>query len=241
MVNFKISKSAKVDDITDMEEAEKYLTLTVSKSDFLKMEVIGQFNLGFIIVSKKGDDGKISLFIVDQHASDEKFNFERYQRETVFENQPLVQISPLQLSVIDELTVMSNLDVFKKNGFKMKIDEDAEPGARVRLMSLPYSRNTVFDIGDFNELIHLIKENDGEGNTTTSTRVLRPKKVRAMFAMRACRSSIMIGRTLTYKTMTRVVRNLSTLDKPWNCPHGRPTMRHLTDMNDWEPFMDDYS
>ena len=54
-----------------------------------------------------------------------------------------------------------------------------------------------------------------------------------MFAMRACRSSIMVGKTLTMKQMERVVRHMGELDKPWNCPHGRPTMRHLFSMSGW--------
>jgi len=51
-----------------------------------------------------------------------------------------------------------------------------------------------------------------------------------MLAMRACRSSIMIGKALDAKTMRRVLDNLSELQAPWNCPHGRPTMRHLADL-----------
>ena len=43
------------------------------KEDFKNLEVLGQFNKGFILaVHRKKQD----LFIVDQHASDEKFNFE---------------------------------------------------------------------------------------------------------------------------------------------------------------------
>ena len=38
------------------------------------MTILGQFNLGFI-VTKLGDD----LFIIDQHATDEKYNFETLQ------------------------------------------------------------------------------------------------------------------------------------------------------------------
>lgn len=49
-----------------------------------------------------------------------------------------------------------------------------------------------------------------------------------MLAMRACRSSIMIGKTLDRKTMYNVLHHLEGLQSPWNCPHGRPTMRHLT-------------
>ena len=49
------------------------------------MEIIGQFNLGFIIV-KYGPD----LFIVDQHASDEKYNFEDLEKNTVLQSQRLI-------------------------------------------------------------------------------------------------------------------------------------------------------
>ena len=60
-----------------------------------------------------------------------------------------------------------------------------------------------------------------------SIKNIRPTKVRAMFASRACRSSIMIGQTLDQRTMYNILDNLATLEAPWNCPHGRPTMRHL--------------
>jgi len=62
----------------------------------------------------------------------------------------------------------------------------------------------------------------------------RPSKVRKMFAMRACRSSVMIGKTLTGRQMGTLVRHLGELDKPWNCPHGRPTMRHLCNFGTWD-------
>lgn len=50
------------------------------------MEIIGQFNLGFILV-RLGSD----LFIIDQHASDEKYNFETLQRSTSLQSQRLIQ------------------------------------------------------------------------------------------------------------------------------------------------------
>ena len=49
------------------------------------MEVVGQFNLGFIIARLSQD-----LFIVDQHAADEKYNFETLQRTTRLKPQKLV-------------------------------------------------------------------------------------------------------------------------------------------------------
>lgn len=65
--------------------AENELKTEISKSDFVRMEIIGQFNLGFIIVKLDED-----LFIVDQHATDEKYNFETLQKTTVLQHQPLV-------------------------------------------------------------------------------------------------------------------------------------------------------
>jgi DNA mismatch repair protein PMS2 len=58
--------------------ATSELERVFKKSDFLVMQVHGQFNLGFIIASVGRD-----VFIVDQHAADEKFNFERLRDSTV--------------------------------------------------------------------------------------------------------------------------------------------------------------
>lgn len=93
--NSKESKSLSditVSDIAGTEElVEGMLNLTIHKEDFLKMELVGQFNLGFILVTKvNGRTGHKDLFIVDQHASDEIYNFERLQSETVIQKQPLV-------------------------------------------------------------------------------------------------------------------------------------------------------
>jgi DNA mismatch repair protein PMS2 len=37
----------------------------------------------------------------------------------------------------------------------------------------------------------------------------------------------MIGTALDAGQMQRILARLATLQAPWNCPHGRPTMRHL--------------
>ena len=74
------------------EKAEERLSLTVAKEDFARMRIVGQFNLGFIIAvrEKEGEEGE-DVFIIDQHASDEKFNFERLQAETVMQVQALAK------------------------------------------------------------------------------------------------------------------------------------------------------
>ena len=221
-------------------DEELRLSLTVSKADFARMRIVGQFNLGFILAVRPavlGTDGhnKDELFIIDQHASDEKFNFERLQAETTVGNQRMVRPVTLDLTAVEEEVVLENPGALEKNGFLIEVDTsgDQQIGRRCTLHTLPLSKEVVFDTRDLDELIHILSESPMLG---VDSAVPRPSRVRKMFAMRACRSSIMIGKTLNPKQMKNVVTNMGTIDKPWNCPHGRPTMRHLTSLDAFETW-----
>ncbi|CAE6429001.1 unnamed protein product [Rhizoctonia solani] len=229
----------------DSAQAEQQLSRVIEKQDFLSMDILGQFNLGFIIVRLRKmapDGGSLDdLFIIDQHAADEKFNFERLQRTTKIQSQRLIKPKVLELSIVDELTAIDNMDILSKNGFVIQVDKEAAEDERpkVRLVAQPMSKDTMFDMKDLEEILHQMKE----GNPSET---IRCSKARAMFAMRACRSSIMIGTALKHRHMTNMVRNLAGMDQPWNCPHGRPTMRHLCNLrtyqtgpkleSDWKAF-----
>ena len=223
----------------DSDTAEERLSLTVSKPDFRRMRIIGQFNLGFIIAIRPGSAPSNpsladELFIIDQHASDEKFNFERLQATTTVQNQRLVQPQALDLTAIEEEIIADNEAALLQNGFVISMDNegDVPVGKRCTLLSLPTSREVTFDTQDLEELFALLSDSPSM-NTTNARSIPRPSKVRRLFAMRACRSSVMIGKTLTSKHMEKLVRNMGEIDKPWNCPHGRPTMRHLLGLSKW--------
>ncbi|CAD7954436.1 unnamed protein product [Amoebophrya sp. A120] len=66
----------------------------------------------------------------------------------------------------------------------------------------------------------------------TTAEVPRPKKVWTIMASKACRSAIMIGKKLSNREMEQIVGNLAILEQPWNCPHGRPTLRHLVNVEE---------
>lgn len=204
---------------------EDRLTLTISKDDFSRMHIVGQFNLGFILTSRNNTD----LFIIDQHASDEKYNFERLQCTTIVQNQRLVHPHRLELTAVDEEIMLGNHDTLLANGFLVEIDTsgDVPVGQRCKIVSLPMSKEVTFDNSDLEELIALLAESPPSNTTASSSHIARPSKVRRMFAMRACRSSVMVGKTLTMRQMGGLVKRMGEIDKPWNCPHGRPTMRHI--------------
>lgn len=235
--------------------------VSLSKEDFLEMTVIGQFNLGFILARSKSND----LWILDQHACDEKFNFEKLCSETIIHEQPLISPMPLELSPAEETCVMDNMEIFEKNGFRFVFDETKPPRTRLSLTALPHSgardgRKAVqFGKEDVSALCAILGCDDPSGFSedtfaggtgtdgsgvygnnavrryanssgvcdATDKIIARLPKAIAMFASRACRGSIMIGTALSQREMEKIVKRLADVEHPWNCPHGRPTMRHV--------------
>lgn len=185
--------------------AEQELSTEISKEDFARMEIIGQFNLGFIIVCLDND-----LFIIDQHATDEKYNFETLQKITCIQHQNLVVPQPLQLTAVNEMILIDNLAVFEMNGFRFDIDMERPVTKRIKLVAKPFSKNWEFGKEDIDELIFMLQEGCGD---TAST--LRPSRVQKMFASRACRSSVMIGTPLQKSDMRRLVDQMGTIEQPW--------------------------
>ncbi|KAL6217237.1 hypothetical protein ACLB2K_010454 [Fragaria x ananassa] len=210
--------------------ATKELERLFRKEDFGKMKVIGQFNLGFIIGKLDQD-----LFIVDQHAADEKYNFERLSQSTILNQQPLLRPLRLELSPEEEVVASMHIDIIRKNGFSLEEDPHAPPGHHFKLKAIPFSKNITFGVEDVKDLISTLADSHGECSIIGSYKMdtvdsVCPSRVRAMLASRACRSSVMIGDALGRIEMRKILEHLAGLKSPWNCPHGRPTMRHLIDL-----------
>ncbi|KRY08205.1 FH1/FH2 domain-containing protein 3 [Trichinella patagoniensis] len=197
------------------EEVKRFLT----RDMFAEMHVIGQFNCGFIL-TRLDDD----LFILDQHASDEKRTFETMRRSTVVQSQLLVQYDhPIcsNLTPFDRHVILENLETFKNLGYTFQFPPEGsdEP---VKIVSLPVCHGQIFDQRDFDEMISKLSQFPGN--------LCMPTKIRSILASRACRKSVMIGTALSMEEMQQIVERLSSIEHPWNCPHGRPTVRHLINL-----------
>jgi len=205
--------------VKDIEKKEKQAEVRkkLYKDDFNKMRILGQFNLGFIVCQHNDD-----LYIVDQHASNEKFRFENLQSSTKLQSQKLLIPKRLEMTRQLELTIIENMKIFDDFGFKIDVDQNAPPTKMLRLVMIPYTAKATFGSDDVTELA--VKLSEGE----TSPRL---SKLQQVLAMRACRSAIKIGTPLAFRKMETVVKSLATLKQPWNCPHGRPTMQHLVDLS----------
>lgn len=224
------------------EDPEERLSLTVTKSDFSDMRIIGQFNLGFILAVRPPTARSPSsdLFIIDQHASDEKYNFERLSASTILVSQRLVHPHPLELTAVEEEIILANNPSLTANGFTVDLDTSGatQTGHRARLTSLPMSKEVTFTPTDLEELLALIMDSPPSSSLSTSPHIPRPSKIRKLLASRACRGSVMIGKTLKQGKMEEIVRHMGSMDKPWSCPHGRPTMRHLFGLEKWDGWVE---
>uniref|UniRef100_F6XQD4 Mismatch repair endonuclease PMS2-like n=1 Tax=Ciona intestinalis TaxID=7719 RepID=F6XQD4_CIOIN len=206
--------------LADTTTAEAELTKNLDKSSFQQMAPVGQFNLGFVI-GRHGND----LFIIDQHASDEIYNYETLQATQTLQTQNLVVPLKLQLTPAGKIVLIENLEIFRKNGFGFKISSDEvtpTPTATIHLTTIPTHNPHPLGPPDIDEMIFMLSDAPGV--------MCRPTRVRRIFATRACRMSTMIGTSLTKRQMLRLIRHMSEIVHPWNCPHGRPTMRHLIDI-----------
>lgn len=205
--------------------AEDELKLNLNKSSFENMEILGQFNKGFIITRLEKH-----IFIIDQHATDERANYEDQLNKNPLIRQDMVCPKPLYLNLIQENAIINHLDAFRERGFDFIIDKTKMAGFRVLLSSTSICKGHGMDEHltkeDIEELIEVIL--DSPNNLSSYTL----KKVRNLAASRACRMSVMIGDKLNWSQMEDIVARMTHLQNPWCCAHNRPTIRHLMDV-DW--------
>jgi DNA mismatch repair protein PMS2 len=64
------------------------------------------------------------------------------------------------------MVVQENMSVFEANGFKLSVHQDAPPGQRVKLLSVPFSKSVQFGPSDVRELACMIADGSGGGDVT---------------------------------------------------------------------------
>ncbi|EME30383.1 DNA mismatch repair protein PMS2 [Galdieria sulphuraria] len=137
-------------------DAEMELRQVLHKDDFLSMQIIGQFNQGFIIAKWCGH-----LFIVDQHAADERYNFEYLHKDQgELPCQPLIQPLTMHLSAEEEWLLINHLDWIEPWGFRFSVDMDKMPGNRISLLQVPFHEKTTFGTDDVLEMIHQLRNRE---------------------------------------------------------------------------------
>ncbi|MBQ6509076.1 MAG: DNA mismatch repair endonuclease MutL [Flexilinea sp.] len=174
---------------------------------------IGQVGSTYIIA--EGPDG---LYLIDQHAAHERILYEKMLdaaangtvvSQTLLEP-AVVQLPPWQASRLEE-----NMDVLTRLGFQI---EEFGPSA-FRVTEMP----TIFEKGSPAAAIAAVVE-DIE-NDEVPMAGLTSERVASYVCKRM---AVKGGQTLTTEEQRALLRDLEQCRSPRTCPHGRPTMIHLS-------------
>jgi DNA mismatch repair protein MutL len=174
------------------------------------MTVKGQIHKTFILAETKS-----GLLILDQHAVEERVNYELFMKQTKKEkSQPLLSPDLLELNAKEYLLVQDNIYVFEEIGFKL--EEFGGSSFRVReipvILGKVYSKEFLMDI-----------LNDASKAGKVTQQLIENK-----IATKSCRASIKAGDELTMPQMNDLLKKLAVCNNPFNCPHGRPTIINMT-------------
>lgn len=183
-----------------------------NKREFPLIEPIGQV-LGVYIVchSEKG------MYLMDQHAADERINYEKYKKAMKNPKQDTISmLFPINLEYPKEefLIIKEHLDFIKSLG--IDIDEFGINSFIIK------SHPTWFKEGLEEEFIRNVLEKI----ITMNKNFDLERFTDSISAMMACKASIKAGDTISIEEMEKLIEKLSKCENPFNCAHGRPTIIH---------------
>ena len=191
---------------------QQLLNSDISTS-FPNLQLIGQMHGKYIICNS--DEG---LYIIDQHAAQERYNYERIQK--------LLNTKSIKTDLLIPLTFNASSmcinQLVELNEYCKAIDIEFEQFSNTTIIvrSVPIWMNDLDETIFLQDVLDMFKDvND------ISKIQLNKDKIATM----ACHSSIRFNRFLTHIEMQKVIDDLKSCTQPFNCPHGRPTFIHISE------------
>lgn len=189
----------------------------IRQEEFEKMRspllrLVGQIASTYIVA--EGPDG---LYLIDQHAAHERILFEKFieQKNGIIPSQRLLQPVTIQLTAPEAAEIQEKLSIINKLGFDIE----------------PFGHNTY--------VIRAIPSLLFGMQPETAVRVLvedfeedeipLQNEIEAKIIARICKSvAVKGGQTLSTAEQQQLLLDLEKCESPRTCPHGRPTMIHLS-------------
>jgi DNA mismatch repair protein MutL len=175
------------------------------------LRVVGQLSSNYIMA-----EGPEGLYLIDQHAAHERVLFEKIlalRSQQKIEIQGLLEPVTVELSPRQEEALKMKRELLSEFGFNL------EPfGAR-------------------SYLLRAVPAMMKEGNLAEAVRTLldslaaeeeQSKREENIAQSIACHSAVKAGQSLTAEEMRELIKQLEQTNQPRTCPHGRPTMIHLS-------------
>lgn len=186
----------------------------VEQQRFPELQYIGQVH-GTFLLAQAGD----GLYIVDQHAAQERINFEKYRQEigqVSADQQTFLVPLVLNYSTVDAIKINQHQDVLQSVG--LHLEPFGQNSFIVR------SHPTWFKEGQEEDTVkEMVEWVLTEGHVTVQA--FRMKTA----IMMSCKRAIKANHHLDEREAKALLRRLPQCENPFNCPHGRPVTVHFND------------
>ncbi|HZW03558.1 MAG TPA: DNA mismatch repair endonuclease MutL [Anaerolineaceae bacterium] len=176
------------------------------------LRLVGQVGAKFLVA--EGPDG---LYLIDQHAAHERVLFEWWmrQRSNSIPAQRLLEPVTVQLSAQAAALLEPKIPVL--NGLGFEVEGFGPNTYRVRAVPVILTKT------DPAAALRVVVEDFEEDETPLQA------QVEAQIAARVCkRAAVKAGQAMSDEEQRTLLRDLESCQSPRTCPHGRPTMIHLS-------------
>lgn len=179
-----------------------------------KFRIIGQVFRTYWLIEY--DD---TLMLMDQHAAHEKVNFERFMARMADKKEiPSQMIAPPVILTLNnaEMSILNdNIVHINEMGFAIDVFGDHEIAIRAVPMDLYDNQPAELVSEVISDLMEMKKS-------------ATPDSVRTRIATMACKASVKGNNAMSTQEVEALLDEVLTLDNPYNCPHGRPTLITMT-------------
>ena len=214
-----INREEKADSTAEV-PPQKPQQLDLFEENFLKRDVRAEYRLiGQVFDTYWLVQFQDSLYIIDQHAAHERVLYERTlkgMRTRAFTAQYLSPPIILTLSMQEARLLEEHMDRFTRIGFEIEPFGPEEYAVR----AVP---DNLFSIAKKELLMEMI-DDLSDGLNTSMTPDLIDEKVASM----SCKAAVKGNNRLSAQEVDALIGELLTLDNPYHCPHGRPTIIAMT-------------
>lgn len=217
-INDLSNKSIKEVNIGNIDDANpngiKPSQLSFFESESKKyMKVIGQVFDTYWIVQLENE-----MYIIDQHAAHEKVMYERLLKESKANKLSSQMINPpiiVTLTDLEQNVLNEHMDEFRGIGF----DIEEFGGKEYKINAIPNIFPSIPKAELFNEML----------SDSTNYDVISPSElILAKVASMSCKAAIKGNMRISLLEANELFDELLSLDNPYNCPHGRPTVIKMT-------------
>lgn len=195
------------------EQMELFDNRLLSKEARIRHRIIGQLFDTYWLVEY---DNK--FYIIDQHAAHEKVLYERFIKDFSKKEMLSQMVSPptlVSLNLQESNLLKANLETFRELGFE--ISEFG--GKEYSIHAVPAN---IYGISVKDFFIQILDSLDQEHVSKT------PDILADRIATAACKAAVKGNNRLSIKEADALIDELLSLENPYNCPHGRPTIISMT-------------